>query len=75
MLHPRKQSNLAVRSDYQQKLLNDLNDAEGEIALCTLSAINWGKISSPEDFKKPCELAVRALDVYYSTNCRSCVGG
>ena len=26
------------------------------------SAINWGKIKKPEDFAKPCELAVRGLD-------------
>lgn len=39
---------------------------EGLIGLCTLSAINWGKIDSPEDFKKPCELAVRGLDALLS---------
>ena len=44
------------------KPLTDVNDAAGEIALCTLSAINWGMIRTPEDFAKPCELAVRALD-------------
>jgi ribonucleoside-diphosphate reductase alpha chain len=27
-----------------------------------LSAINWGLIKKPEDFEKPCTLAVRALD-------------
>lgn len=32
------------------------------IALCTLSAINWGNIKNPEDFEKPCDLAVRGLD-------------
>jgi ribonucleoside-diphosphate reductase alpha chain len=30
--------------------------------LCTLSAINWGKIKKPSDFEKPCTIAVRALD-------------
>ena len=39
-----------------------VNDENGRIALCTLSAINWGNIKKPEDFEKPCELAVRALD-------------
>ena len=34
----------------------------GEIALCTLSSINMGAITSPEDFERPAELAVRALD-------------
>ena len=38
------------------------NDPNPEISLCSLSAINWGKISTPEDFEKPCSLIVRALD-------------
>lgn len=38
----------------------------GEISLCTLSAVNWGKISKPEDFEEPCELIVRALDAILS---------
>lgn len=46
--------------------LNDINDDNGEIALCTLSAINWGKIKKPEDFEKPCTLAVRGLDALLS---------
>lgn len=37
-------------------------DEAGRIALCTLSAINWGNIKKPSDFEKPCDLAVRALD-------------
>ena len=45
-----------------QKPLNAFNDEEGEISLCTLSAINWGNIKTPADFEKPCTLAVRALD-------------
>jgi ribonucleoside-diphosphate reductase alpha chain len=44
------------------KPLKDINDADGEISLCTLAAINWGKIKKPSDFEKPCTLAVRALD-------------
>ena len=59
---PIKQSNLCCEIDLPTKPLENIMDPEGEIALCTLSAINWGKISSPEDFQKPCELAVRALD-------------
>lgn len=42
--------------------LKDINDPEGEISLCTLSAINWGKIKEPLDFERPCTLAVRGLD-------------
>jgi len=36
--------------------------SKAEISLCTLSAINWGKIRDPADFERPCTLAVRALD-------------
>ena len=59
---PVHQSNLCCEIDLPTKPLSDFNDEEGEIALCTLSAINWGKIKKPEDFAKPCELAVRGLD-------------
>jgi len=38
------------------------SDCKSEISLCTLSAINWGKIRKPADFEKPCTIAVRALD-------------
>ena len=61
-LAPIKQSNLCCEINLPTKPLNDFNDEEGEIALCTLSAINWGNVRKPEDFKKPCELAVRGLD-------------
>lgn len=40
----------------------EFRDEYGEIALCTLSSFNWGAIHSPEDFKKPADLAIRALD-------------
>ena len=59
---PVRQSNLCCEINLPTKPLNDFNDEEGEIALCTLSAINWGLVRSPEDFAKPCELAVRGLD-------------
>jgi len=63
---PIHQSNLCCEIDLPTKPLGDFNDEEGEIALCTLSAINWGKITKPEDFKKPCELAIRGLDALLS---------
>jgi ribonucleoside-diphosphate reductase alpha chain len=63
---PIRQSNLCAEIDLPTKPLNDFNDEEGEIALCTLSAINWGNIKKPEDFAKPCELAVRGLDALLS---------
>ena len=53
---------MCAEIDLPTKPLDDFNDEAGEIALCTLSAINWGKIKKPEEFAKPCELAVRGLD-------------
>ena len=61
-LAPIKQSNLCCEIDLPTKPLNDINDPDGEISLCTLAAINWGKIRDPADFERPCTLAVRALD-------------
>ena len=59
---PVRMSNLCCEIDLPTTPLNHANDEEGEIALCTLSAINWGKIKTVQDFAKPCELAVRGLD-------------
>ena len=59
---PIHQSNLCCEIDLPTKPLNDINDENGEISLCTLAAINWGKIRDPADFERPCTLAVRALD-------------
>lgn len=44
----------------------EVEEVTSRIALCTLSAINWGNIKKPEDFEKPCDLAVRALDALLS---------
>jgi ribonucleoside-diphosphate reductase alpha chain len=46
--------------------LRDINDPEGEIALCTLSAINWGAFREPQDMQRACTLAVRGLDALLS---------
>ncbi len=61
-LAPIHQSNLCCEINLPTKPLKDINDPDGEISLCTLSAINWGNIKTPADFEKPCNLAVRALD-------------
>jgi ribonucleoside-diphosphate reductase alpha chain len=61
-LAPIKQSNLCCEIDLPTKPLNSADDEEGEISLCTLSAINWGLINHPSEFEKYCDLAVRALD-------------
>jgi ribonucleoside-diphosphate reductase alpha chain len=59
---PVRMSNLCCEINLPTKPLMSSNDEDGEIALCTLSAINWGRIKSPQEFQKPCELAVRGLD-------------
>lgn len=59
---PIYQSNLCAEIDLPTKPLNDIFDEDGEISLCTLSAINWGLIKDPHDFEKWCTLSVRALD-------------
>ena len=61
-LAPIKMSNLCSEIDLPTKPLNDFNDEEGEIALCSLSAINWGSFKKPEDMERACNLAVRGLD-------------
>jgi ribonucleoside-diphosphate reductase alpha chain len=63
---PVKMSNLCCEIDLPTVPLKDVNDEAGRIALCTLSAINWGNVKSPNDFQKPCELAVRGLDALLS---------
>lgn len=59
---PIRMSNLCQEITLPTKPLNDIRDQEGEISLCTLGAINWGRIKDPSDFEKPCTILVRALD-------------
>jgi ribonucleoside-diphosphate reductase alpha chain len=59
-------SNLCCEITLPTKPLDDVHDANGEIALCTLSAINWGVFRDPEDMEKACTLAVRGLDALLS---------
>jgi ribonucleoside-diphosphate reductase alpha chain len=59
---PIKQSNLCCEINLPTKPLKDINDPDGEISLCTLSAVNWGAIRSLEQLENVCDLAVRALD-------------
>ena len=59
---PVRQSNLCMEIALPTKPLNNINDASGEIALCTLSAFNLGLIESLDEFEELARLAVRALD-------------
>ena len=55
-------SNLCQEITLPTKPLNHIDDPEGEIALCILSAINVGTIRDLNDLDELCELAVRALE-------------
>jgi len=55
-------SNLCQEITLPTKPLNHIDDPEGEIALCILSAINVGIIRELDDLEELCELAVRALE-------------
>lgn len=59
---PIRQSNLCMEITLPTEPLSNINDENGEIALCTLSAINLGKICDIQDIQEPAELIVRALD-------------
>ena len=59
---PVRLSNLCTEITLPTKPINNIDDESGEIALCTLSAINWGEIKHVDDFQPICALAVRALD-------------
>ena len=59
---PVRQSNLCLEIALPTKPLSNVDDDEGEIALCTLSAFNLGEIKSLNDFKELSDLVVRALD-------------
>ncbi|RUO40984.1 ribonucleoside-diphosphate reductase subunit alpha [Pseudidiomarina aestuarii] len=59
---PIRQSNLCLEIALPTKPLRHVNDEEGEIALCTLSAFNLGAIKSLDEIEEMADLAVRALD-------------
>jgi len=59
---PVKQSNLCLEIALPTKPLNSIDDPEGEIALCTLSAFNLGSLESLDELEELAELIVRALD-------------
>jgi ribonucleoside-diphosphate reductase alpha chain len=55
-------SNLCQEITLPTKPLNHIDDPNGEIALCILSAINIGKVRDDEEFEDLCELSVRGLE-------------
>ena len=55
-------SNLCQEITLPTKPIQHIDDENGEIALCILSAINIGKIRDVSDFESLCDLSVRSLD-------------
>ena len=55
-------SNLCQEITLPTKPLNHIDDPEGEIALCILSAINVGRITSDRELEQLCDLSVRGLE-------------
>jgi len=55
-------SNLCQEITLPTRPLQHIDDEQGEIALCILSAINVGVLKELDDLEELCELAVRALD-------------
>ena len=55
-------SNLCQEITLPTDPIGHIDDADGEIALCILSAINVGKINKVEDMEELCDLSVRALE-------------
>ena len=55
-------SNLCQEITLPTKPLNHIDDPNGEIALCILSAVNVGKVKSDEEFEELCDLSVRGLE-------------
>jgi len=55
-------SNLCQEITLPTYPLQHIDDENGEIALCILSAINVGKVKSDEELENLCDLAVRGLE-------------
>ncbi len=62
MVAPVKQSNLCLEIALPTAPLTDINDENGEIALCTLSAFNLGALENLAELENLADLIVRALD-------------
>ncbi len=55
-------SNLCQEITLPTTPLQHIDDENGEIALCILSAINVGKVKSDDELEELCDLSVRGLD-------------
>ena len=61
-LAPIKQSNLCMEITLPTKPLYSVQDENGEVALCTLSAVNLGALDSLDELEDTTEIIVRSLD-------------
>jgi len=61
-LAPIKQSNLCMEITLPTKPLFSVQDENGEVALCTLSAVNLGALGSLDELEDITEIIVRSLD-------------
>lgn len=59
---PIRQSNLCLEIALPTNPLDSIDDPNGEIALCTLSAFNLGAIKNLDELEELSDLIVRALD-------------
>lgn len=59
---PVHQSNLCMEITLPTKPLNNVDDPNGEIALCTLAAFNLGAFDSLDELEELADIQVRALD-------------
>ncbi|HCI02316.1 MAG: ribonucleoside-diphosphate reductase subunit alpha [Oceanospirillaceae bacterium] len=59
---PVRQSNLCLEIALPTSPLQSIDDPNGEIALCTLSAFNLGALESLDELENLSDLIVRALD-------------
>ena len=59
---PVKMSNLCQEIIHPTNPIEDINDPEGEIGICILSALNLLELNSDEDIQKACEVAVNTLE-------------
>ncbi|WP_294948543.1 class 1a ribonucleoside-diphosphate reductase subunit alpha [Sulfurivirga sp.] len=59
---PVRQSNLCMEITLPTAPLEEVNDENGEIALCTLSAFNLGALENLDELENLADLIVRALD-------------
>ncbi len=59
---PVRQSNLCMEITLPTKPLHSVQDENGEVALCTLSAVNLGALESLDELEDITDIIVRALD-------------